>query len=88
VAGDENWAEVARASRGALALLGRPVGPRCLPGEPDWCGGSFAQHAGAQLAALKAVADHQLSHLGPPAAMITEIYAHELAELESRCCDA
>ena len=63
---DEAWAEVARNSREALALLGYSIGPRCLPDEPDACGGTWAQHAAAQLGVLKAVADHQLAHLGGP----------------------
>ena len=65
MASDQSWAEVARATRDALALLGRPITPRCLPGEPDACGASFAQHACAHLATISAIADHQLWHLGP-----------------------
>jgi hypothetical protein len=84
---DEAWAEVARTTRDALALLGRPVGPRCLPGEPDHCGGSFADHAAAQLAALEAVIEHQLWHLRPPDSMIAHIRQHERAELEKGCPD-
>lgn len=82
---DEAWAEVARASRDALELLGRGL-PRCLPGEPEACGGTFAQHACAHLATLKAVADHQLGHLGPDCAdMHGDVYRHERGELEAGC---
>lgn len=85
---DEAWADVARASRDALALLGCPIGTRCLPGEPEHCGGTFAQHAAAHLAALEAVAEHQFMHLGPRwNAMIAQIYGTALAELEGGCPD-
>ena len=55
---DENWADLARHSRQALAELGYALKPRCLPDEPEACGGTFADHVMAQLAAIKAVADH------------------------------
>jgi hypothetical protein len=83
---DEAWAEVARASRDALQLLGRGITPRCLPDEPSPCGGSFAMHACAHLAALKAVADHELEHLGTAMTVISgEIYRHELEDLQEGC---
>lgn len=83
---DESWAEVARDTRTALELFGRAIATRCLPGEPDFCGGTFAQHAAAHLGALKACADHQLSHAGPDlAGMALEVYRRELAELEAGC---
>jgi hypothetical protein len=82
----EAWAAVARASRDALALLGYVVGPRCLPDEAEPCGGSFALHACANLAALKAVADHQLMHLGPGMNPVQgEIYLEVRGELETGC---
>lgn len=84
---DETWAEVARASRAALALLGHEITNRCLPDEPAPCGASFALHACAHLTILKVIADHQLWHLDAPASMIREIYGHERGELESRCGD-
>ena len=86
---DESWADVARASRHALALLGRPIGPNCLPGEPEHCGGSFALHACAHLAVLKAIADHQLDHhLGTAmSAAGEEIYQHTMSELFEGCPD-
>jgi len=86
MASDQSWAEVARATRDALALLGRPITPRCLPDEADPCGGTFADHAAAHLATIKAVADHQLLHLGPeygPAH--SEIYWEQCAELHHDC---
>lgn len=83
---DESWAEVARNSRAALALLGREITPRCLPGEPDHCGASFAQHACAHLAVLQAIADHQLGHLGGDAILMSDqIYNHEVIEITRRC---
>ncbi|HLM89268.1 MAG TPA: hypothetical protein VK284_09600 [Streptosporangiaceae bacterium] len=80
----EAWAAVARASRDALALLGYVVGPRCLPDEAEPCGGSFALHACANLAALKAVADYQLMHLGPGMNPV-QIYLEVRGELETEC---
>jgi hypothetical protein len=83
---DEKWAGVARASRDALALLGYVVGPRCLPGEADPCGASFTLHACANLAAIKAVADHQLTHLGPQMGPVHgDIYLDVRSELEAGC---
>lgn len=61
---DARWAGVARNSRQALNLLGYQVEPQCMPGEANPCGGTFAEHFAANLAALKAVADHHLMHLG------------------------
>jgi hypothetical protein len=83
---DERWKEVAEASRGALELLGYRV-PRCLPGEPEACGGNYSEHAVAHLTAIKAVADHQLDqHLRPPEWLPGEVYAHTTEELV-RVCD-
>ena len=79
---DQNWADLARASRDALGLLGYGIEPRCLPDEPEACGGTYAEHVAAHLAALKAVADHHLSHLGAPAAMADDVYEHTAADLE------
>jgi hypothetical protein len=79
---DESWAEVARTSRTALGYLGYEIEPQCLPGEPDECGGTFAQHALAHLVTAKAVADHQLAHLGQPARMAEDIYAKAAADLD------
>jgi hypothetical protein len=75
------WAPLARDTRAALALLGHPL-PNCLPGEPAACGGSYAEHALAHLAALRAVVEHRISHLGPGSeAMVETIYASTLAAL-------
>jgi hypothetical protein len=81
---DETWADVARNSRAALALLGWPIEPLCLPDELDACGGTFSQHAASHLAVLAAIAAHQLSHLGPAFdAMAAEIYDHSIADLKA-----
>jgi len=83
---DQTWAGVARASRDALALLGYVVGPRCLPDEDEPCGGTFTMHACANLAAVKAVADHQLAHLGPQMGpMHGSVYNDVRGELEAGC---
>ena len=60
------WRPVAEATREALARLGYRC-PACLPGEPDACGGSDAEHAAANLGALRAVVEHRIIHLGPEA---------------------
>jgi hypothetical protein len=84
---DETWAQVARDSRDALALLGFPITGRCLPDEAEPCGATWAQHAAAQLATLRAVVDHQLEHVGLPG-VAGEVYRHEAAELEAECWQA
>ena len=71
---DQQWKPLAVSSREALSQLGYTVGVCCLPDELDPCGGSFAEHTVAHLAALMAVADHHLAHLGAPAEMIDDIY--------------
>jgi hypothetical protein len=86
---DADWAPLARASRAALARLGYVTEPRCLPGEPGagQCGYTFAEHAAAYLAALKAAADHHLAHLDAPAGLLEYVYAETAAELEcGRTC--
>ena len=71
---DRGWEQLARDTRQALALLGHLV-PDCLPGEPDACGGSFAEHTLAHYAALKAVIEHRIAHLGPGSEpMVEEIH--------------
>lgn len=67
------WRDLAYASREALARLGYDISARCLPDEADPCTGTFALHVIAHLAAIKAVADHHLEHLQPPAGMVDEI---------------
>lgn len=82
---DESWAPVARDTREALKLLGYPIVPRCLLDEPEACGASFTQHAAAHLATIKAIADHQLDHLGPDFAHIHgDIYWHAREKLAHR----
>lgn len=78
---DESWAPVARSTREAMALLGYRITTRCLPDEPEHCGGSYAEHAAAHLASIKALVDHQLQHLGAPERVVTEIYEKITAEL-------
>lgn len=79
---DDSWADLARASRQALALLGYPIGPSCLPGETSPCGGTFADHAAAHLGVLHAIADHQAAHLGPDhVPFIDAVREKALAEL-------
>lgn len=83
---DEAWAAVARSTREVLALLGRPIEPKCLPDEAEPCGATFAMHAMAHLASIKAICDHQLAHLGPAFNEAQgEIYWHVRAELEADC---
>lgn len=82
---DEAWAPVARSAREALALLGYHIDPRCLPDEPDACGGTFTQHAVSYFGAIKAVADHQLQHIDPPPVSVRAAYLTALTELEM--CD-
>lgn len=80
---DQQWAGMARATRAALHQLGWGT-PYCLPDEPEACGGSYAEHTAAHLAALKAVADHHLAHLAPRAQLVDEIYLRTGAELHGR----
>jgi hypothetical protein len=81
VTADAAWAGVALGSRQALEHLGWNILPRCLPGEPEACGGSFCQHAAAHLATLQAVVERHMSHLGPEyKAMTAEVYVHAVEE--------
>jgi hypothetical protein len=83
--GSEAWAQVARDTRDALALLGFPIEDRCLPDEPQACGGDFSEHAMTHLVTIKAVCDHQLSHLRPPDLMAFDIYERQSARLREDC---
>jgi hypothetical protein len=86
VIADAAWAEQARVTREALALLGHPIGVRCLPDEPDFCGGSFALYAMSHYATLQAIVEHQMGHLGPAFSEgFEEIRFHKAAELEDDC---
>lgn len=80
---DPAWQPLAQSTRKALHLLGYEV-PACLPGEPEACGGSFAEHAAAHLAALRAVTEYRISHLGADASpLVEEVYAGMLATLQA-----
>lgn len=74
----ERWAEVAR---GALVEVGYGTLPACMPGEAAPCGASAELHALSYFAILKAVADHQLGHLGANPDVVGEIYLHTSVEL-------
>jgi hypothetical protein len=78
---DLAWRQVAEAAREALGLLGYPIAPACLPHEAQPCGGGYAGHAAAHLAALNAVADHQLHHLGYSPAIHDQVQEKVRAEL-------
>lgn len=79
------WKPLAEHTREALELLGYGV-PRCLPDEPDACGGDYAHHTLGHLAALKAVVDHHLAHLGEGSApLVADIYAQVATGLEGTC---
>jgi hypothetical protein len=62
---DDSWAPIARSTREALSLIGYDITPRCMPDEPQACGGTFAQHTAAHLATMRAIIEHHVSHLGP-----------------------
>ena len=77
------WKPIAERTREALGLLGWEV-PACLPGEPLACGGDFAEHTLGHLAALKAVVEDRIAHLGDGSApMVEEIYTSTLATLRT-----
>ena len=80
---DLEWKPLAESTRQALSLLNYEV-PACLPGEPEACGGSFASHTLAHLAALRAVVEHRIAHLGEGSQpMVEDIYASTLATLRA-----
>lgn len=68
---DTAWRDVAIGARESLLKLGYPIVSQCFPDEPgfDNCGHGWADHAGALLLTVKAVAEHQLGHLAPPASV-------------------
>jgi hypothetical protein len=75
------WRPVAEATREALRQLGYGM-PTCLPGEPGECGGSDAEHAAANLGALRAVVGYRITHLGSEARpLVDEVTARVCAEL-------
>jgi hypothetical protein len=80
---DPTWAPLATSTRQALRLLGWD-GPDCLPGEPEACGGSYAEHAAAHLAALRAVVEHRITHLGAWSdPLVSEVYGETMATLRA-----
>ena len=85
MATDQDWAEAARAARQALITIGYPVKDDCLPDEADACSGNFAQHAASYYVTLKAIADHQLEHIGPCFGQPELIYNDAMAKLLRDC---
>ena len=86
-ANDQIWAPVARSARSVLETLGFAIDPKCLPGEAEPCGGTFAQHCVAYFAAISAVSDHQMEHLGigPQDPHASEIYERSLKVIRDGC---
>jgi len=75
------WRDLAMNVRQALALLNYPV-PECMPGEPAACTGTCSEHAISYLAALQAVVERKIVHLGRQVApMVDDIYYATQAEL-------
>lgn len=83
---EQAWAEVARGARRALVEVGYHDVPECLPDEAHACGGTAGQHALAYFATLKAIADHQLDHLGAHPGVVADIYLTAKTELETDGC--
>jgi hypothetical protein len=85
---DQTWQPLAVSTRQALRLLGWD-GPDCLPDEPEACGGGYAEHAAAHLAALRAVVEHRIGHLGADAGpLVEQVYASTAATLRAGiACD-
>ena len=85
MATDDAWADLARASRAALAHLGYEIEPQCLPDETDPCGGTFVLHTAAHLATIKAVADHHITHLGAGfEELLDDVYERATAHCRER----
>lgn len=84
---DTAWRDVAIGARESLLKLGYPILSQCFPDEPgfDNCGHGWADHAGALLLTIKAVAEHQLGHLACPQAFVTAIYDGAVAQLAHDC---
>lgn len=76
--------QLAENSRQALALLGYHIEPRCLPGEPDACGGTDLQHVIAHLYSLAAVVSHHISHV-PEDPAFGAIFEQVTGDLEAGC---
>jgi hypothetical protein len=80
---DLTWKPLAESTRQALDLLGYPL-PACLPDEPEPCGGSFAEHTLAHLAALRAVVEYRITHLHlDDASLLEQIHDETLAKLRA-----
>lgn len=80
------WRKVALSARRALDELGYQT-PRCLPGEPEECGGGSASHAVSYFGALRAVAEDRIRHLHDDQVLqtIAENAYHAVAEeIDSR----
>jgi hypothetical protein len=82
---DLAWADLARNSAQSLALLGYPVSA-CLPGDAEPCGGSYAEHAAANLIAMMAVNAHHLKHLAPSEELFDSVYDDTVAKLNQPGC--
>lgn len=80
---DKDWMHTAIATRDALEAMGYVIMLKCLPGEPDFCGANFAEHTAEHLAAIKAVADHQLGHMRPPIGLVETTYQAVTYDLRS-----
>lgn len=57
-----SWQKYAEHLRNILELCGVGCG-QCLPGEPEECGHSYADHCVSYLAALQAKAEDGLEHM-------------------------
>lgn len=83
---DTAWADEAHRVRSAVELLGWPLLPHCLPGEPEACGGGFAQHTASYYLVLCVIADHQLhQHICMPHEQQERIYAGAHDSLLAHC---
>lgn len=82
---EHQWAEAARGARRALAEVGYPAPPACMPDEAEPCGGTAQHHALAYFVTLRAVADHQLDHLGAHPGVVADIQLTAEAELRANC---
>jgi|SRR5579872_1861474 len=80
------WHDIAIRTREALDKLNYPIKPRCLPGEPDECGGTDYEHVCAHLGTLAAVIDDRIRHLHEGSAQLiaAEVRAHVAAELAAQ----
>jgi hypothetical protein len=85
---EESWRKPARAARECIRILGYPMALlRCMPGEEEagQCTGSVSEHALSYYAILKAIADHQITHMNPPLPAYNRIYRAAEADLNQNC---